>query len=46
MKTSGAYNRGVRHDKSIKLVIVTREQKRKVISDAEQFAKKVMEMML
>jgi hypothetical protein len=46
MKTSGAYNRGVRHDKSIKPVIVNREQKRKVIQDAEAFAKQVMGMML
>ncbi len=45
MKTSGAYNRGVRHDKSIKQVIVTREKKRKVISDADQFAKLVMGML-
>jgi len=46
VKTSGAYNCGVRHDKSIKSAIVAREQKRKVIQDAEAFAKQVMGMML
>ncbi len=46
MKTSGAYNRGVRHDKQVKPAIVAREQRRKAISEAEQFAKQVMGMML
>ncbi len=46
MKTSGAYNRGVRHDKQVKPAIVAREQRRKVIQDADAFAKQVMGMIL
>ena len=46
MSQSGAYNKGVRHDKQIKPAIVAREKRRKAISEAEAFAKQVMGMML
>lgn len=46
MNQSGAYNRGVRHDYRLNQFIVAREKRRKTISEAEQFAKQVMGMML
>ena len=44
--TEGNFRRGIKKDKSLALAIKLRQEKRKIIDEANMFSKLVMEMVL
>ena len=44
--TEGNFRRGVQKDKALASVIKLREEKRRIIDEADKFSKLVMEMVL